>query len=207
MDPQSTWTKYSIELIRPKVFNNFHIACKKASKACITSDISDFEMSSQPSTKRIPKKVYSDSEDSKSDQADLIVPSPPTVPGNNIIKKSHTTSEPNEKTVRAYCSDEGMSELPNGKLCKETFPQIHIKSDQTPSEIQELNNLRKELDRLKKSGEINATIKYVNNIPKIVTIKQTLKNRPKRPRDNEDNSPKRGQGIKAAKNISLSAEQ
>ncbi|KAG5876173.1 hypothetical protein JTB14_017882 [Gonioctena quinquepunctata] len=63
------------------------------------------------------------------------------------------------------------------KVPKHLFPNIKISSDKTPLQIQELKALHKELDEKKKTaeGKYNYAIKYINNIPKIVTISDERK--------------------------------
>lgn len=68
------WTPYPVELIRPKPFESFTLACGKASKACFTSDVSDVE---RVVTKRIPKKKFlTSSSDSESESLDNVPPCP-----------------------------------------------------------------------------------------------------------------------------------
>lgn len=45
---------------------------------------------------------------------------------------------------------------------------MFLSSDKTPKEMQYYKEVKKELEERKNNGEENITIKFVNNIPKIV---------------------------------------
>uniref|UniRef100_A0A6P7GY84 Uncharacterized protein LOC114344450 n=1 Tax=Diabrotica virgifera virgifera TaxID=50390 RepID=A0A6P7GY84_DIAVI len=89
-------------------------------------------------------------------------------------------------------------------LCRKAYPNISIKADQTPLQMQELNNLRKELDSLKRDGK-SVTIRYINNVPKIVAANENV-NSSKISRD-EEISPPRDRGSKSSKNTTTSQEK
>lgn len=48
------------------------------------------------------------------------------------------------------------------------YCNIRLYSDQTPAQRNYMNHLKEELDRREKSGELDLTIKYIKNVPKIV---------------------------------------
>lgn len=66
-DPNS-WELFDVELLRPHPYDTFISACAKASKACITSDISDGDCLP---TKRIPKTKRIESSSEESYEEDL----------------------------------------------------------------------------------------------------------------------------------------
>jgi len=55
----------------------------------------------------------------------------------------------------------------------QTLSEVAISNDKTPQERNHLSSLRDELARRSEAGENDLTIRYINGIPKIVTIKKT----------------------------------
>ncbi|CAG9822220.1 unnamed protein product [Phaedon cochleariae] len=65
VEPESDWQEYNVSLMRNILYDNFKIACAKASKCCVTSEVSELECLSE---KRKPKRTkFTSSEDSGSD--------------------------------------------------------------------------------------------------------------------------------------------
>ncbi len=54
------------------------------------------------------------------------------------------------------------------------FPNVIIRDDKTPRQLNHLKQLRMELNNRNNSGE-NLTIKYIHNVPQIVPVAQTAK--------------------------------
>lgn len=65
MEPEANWQEYKVALMRDKIFDNFRTACSKATKSCITSEISDHETYEKRRPKK--KKITSSEESSGSD--------------------------------------------------------------------------------------------------------------------------------------------
>lgn len=77
------------------------------------------------------------------------------------------------------------------KAPRDLFPNIYIKKDLTPRQQKELSILQQQLNQRKSTGENNITIRYINNVPKIIPVnkKPLEEDRYKRPRE-EEVSPK-----------------
>ncbi|KAG5867221.1 hypothetical protein JTB14_023950 [Gonioctena quinquepunctata] len=71
LDPGDDWREYSVTLMRDTLYDNFRTACSKASKCCVTSEISEPEYLSD---KRRPKKKLNSSEEDSSSDLDIPVP-------------------------------------------------------------------------------------------------------------------------------------
>ena len=54
--------------------------------------------------------------------------------------------------------------------------KIYIKSDQTPLQRSYLKQVLKDLEDRKQKGEVDLRIKYINNVPKIITSQHQAKN-------------------------------
>ncbi|XP_074035318.1 uncharacterized protein [Leptinotarsa decemlineata] len=64
-EPGDDWREYSVVLMREKKYDTFRIACAKASKCCVTSELSEVDVVSE---KRQPKKKsYSSDSETESD--------------------------------------------------------------------------------------------------------------------------------------------
>lgn len=121
--------------------------------------------------------------------------------GVRVIKGTRIGKSNNNKPqlykVQLSSADEAYMILRNkAKIPKDRYPNLNIKSDLTPKQSKYLNELRDNLALRKQNGEADLTIKYINRQPQIVRIQPDSTN--KRPRD-EDDSPKRLQGLKAIK--------
>lgn len=71
---------------------------------------------------------------------------------------------PNERDARTILRNK------KSLIEKVSTSKLSIISDQTPSQVQLLKDLRGELDTRKANGEQNLTIKYIHGIPKITSI-------------------------------------
>lgn len=73
-DPEpDVWASYEVELLRPHPYEAFITACAKASKACLTSDISEPEL---PAKRRPKIKNYGSSDESSDEGLRNIPPLP-----------------------------------------------------------------------------------------------------------------------------------
>ncbi|KAG5868693.1 hypothetical protein JTB14_015673 [Gonioctena quinquepunctata] len=72
---------------------------------------------------------------------------------------------------------------------RDKFPNISIKTDLNPRQTENVSNLREELQRRQQEGKRSFNIKYIKNVPQIISTTS------KRTRD-EDDSPKRMNGTK-----------
>lgn len=81
------------------------------------------------------------------------------------------------------------------KIPREIYPSISLKNDLTIHQLKQLENLRKDLERRRKNGETNLTIKYVKKVPTIISVDDSQDSSNKRGRD-EVISPKRDLGLK-----------
>lgn len=69
---EKTWKEYKVELIRKDRYTSFKLACAKASKACLHSDVSETE--APVLSKRIPKPKHLSSSETSSDESLKNVP-------------------------------------------------------------------------------------------------------------------------------------
>ncbi|KAG5884593.1 hypothetical protein JTB14_000610 [Gonioctena quinquepunctata] len=138
LDPGDDWREYSVTLMRDTLYDNFRTACSKASKCCVTSEISEPEYLSD---KRRPKKKLNSSEEDSS--SDLDIPVPKARKGTNQIKKnigdSQEDSAPqmdstnmSHKSNQASSSDPG-TEMENFEV--QNIPSSDLKFRKTCIEI------------------------------------------------------------------------
>ncbi|CAH1170632.1 unnamed protein product [Phaedon cochleariae] len=78
------------------------------------------------------------------------------------------------------------------KVSKSSYPLIRIKSDKTPKQMKQLGALYDDLKARRANGDTNLAIRYVNNIPKIVTVSDYHQGNSKRTREEEE-SPRQNQ--------------
>ncbi|KAG5859432.1 hypothetical protein JTB14_030296 [Gonioctena quinquepunctata] len=112
---------------------------------------------------------------------------PHTVAINHITRLERPKTDHNRPAkVELSSGKEVVTVLRNtSKILRSKYPRIRIKSDKIPRQMKQLGTLYDDLNDQKASGVPNLAIRYVNNIPKIVTVSDYRQGNPKRARDEE----------------------
>lgn len=76
-EPDTNWVKYKVKLMSSKRYESLLIASAKASKACVTSDISDVDV--LPTKRVSKKKIISISEESENSDSEESLSNVPQV--------------------------------------------------------------------------------------------------------------------------------
>ncbi|XP_023017306.2 uncharacterized protein [Leptinotarsa decemlineata] len=97
LEPSKDWKEYKVSLMRDTVYDSSRVACAKATKCCISSDLSEVETLSDK--RKCKKKMISSSEESDSDLDGIFTLAPKKGINNKRLDKNQENSSAQKTNI------------------------------------------------------------------------------------------------------------